>query len=109
MKSNNRYLDIASKVYEYVKMIPKGKVSTYGQIAQKINQKYSLKINPRYVGLILHKNANENEIPCHRVVNVKGKIAENFSFGGWEGQKRKLLQEGVRFRDKKHVNRSSFL
>lgn len=51
--------------------------------------------NPRVVGNILHKNTDSEKIPCHRVVNAKGKVAQNFAFGGSEGQIQKLKSESV--------------
>lgn len=87
---------IFKKVYQLVKLIPAGKVTTYGQIAQK------LKISPRTVGWALHANKNP-KIPCHRVVNKNGRIAKSYSMGGWKKQREKLISEGVKFKDKKHV------
>ena len=57
------------KVYEVVKDIPKGKVLTYKEIAEKIGKAKSF----RAVGNALHKNDNP-EIPCHRVIRSDGKI-----------------------------------
>lgn len=83
------------KIYEAVKSIPKGKVATYGQIAL-------LAGNPRWarvVGYALHKNPNPGQIPCHRVVNRDGKVANTFAFGGGEIQRQLLEAEGVVFDD----------
>lgn len=88
---------VFDRVYPLVKLIPVGKVATYGQIAQK------LKISPRTVGWALHANHNP-KIPCHRVVSKNGKVAKNYSMGGWEKQKEKLINEGIKFKDKTHLN-----
>ena len=69
----------------------------------------------RYVGFALHANRDPN-VPCHRVVNKNGRIAENFggpsaslrtkdlgSFG-WKEQKMRLMSEGVEFKDERHVD-----
>ncbi|MBI3289973.1 DNA-3-methyladenine glycosylase [Candidatus Microgenomates bacterium] len=77
-------LRIVNGVYEIVKSIPRGKVATYGWVAKKVG------ISPRVVGNTLHKNVNPQKIPCHRVVNSKGKLAENYAFGGAKEQARKL-------------------
>ena len=81
------------KIYEVVKSIPEGKVATYGQVAL-------LAGNPRWarvVGYALHVNPEPGVIPCHRVVNRKGKVASGFAFGG-EGVQRQLLEsEGIVF------------
>ena len=81
------------KIYEVVKSIPKGKVATYGQVA-------ILAGNPRWarvVGYALHVNPEPGIIPCHRVVNRDGKVAECFAFGGCVVQRRLLEDEGVVF------------
>ena len=78
-------------VYAYLQTIPHGKVVTYGQIAQALgNQNLA-----RAVGNALHKNPDPGKYPCYKVVNAKGKLSENFAFGGPEGQKRRLEQEGI--------------
>lgn len=83
------------KVYEIVKSIPKGKVVTYSQIAQALgNKQYA-----RVVGNILHANLDPQNVPCHRVVNCNGRIADAYAFGGIEAQKRLLLSEGVVFKN----------
>lgn len=78
----------AKRIYEAVKMIPKGKVATYGQIAAMAgNPKMS-----RAVGNALHKNPDPAGIPCFRVVNAKGELSGAFAFGG-PGVQQKLLEE----------------
>lgn len=79
------------KVYDIVKQIPYGKVITYSQIAEKLgNEKLA-----RVVGNILHKNPDEKQIPCYKVVSSKGKLANKFAFGGIEEQKRRLEKENI--------------
>ncbi len=87
------------QVYELVKRIPKGKVMTYGQIAQKLGRPKAA----RAVGNILHQNTSL-QIPCHRVVNRKGRIACHFAHGGEKKQRQLLFEEGVKFKDKFYVN-----
>lgn len=79
-------------VYQVVAKIPRGKVITYGGIAKAIGIN-----NPRVVGFALHSNKNPNEIPCHRVVNIKGEVAPGFAFGGRDIQRKLLEAEGVKF------------
>lgn len=90
-------MSVFKKVYTLVKKIPKGRVATYGEIA------HVLGISPRTVGWALHANKDLN-VPCHRVVNKEGKVAENYGFGGWREQKRRLLEEGVKFVGEKKVD-----
>lgn len=91
-------MDYKEKVYKLVKKIPKGKVSTYGIIAKK------LQMSPRTVGTALHLNPYEGEVPCHRVVNRDGRIAPGFAFGGAGIQRRLLKDEGIIFIDELHVD-----
>lgn len=84
-------VSIHEQVYDLVRQIPAGKVSTYGRIG------VILSMNPRYVGYILHNNPYEGEVPCHRVVNSRGGVAATFAFGGGGEQQKLLENEGVIF------------
>jgi methylated-DNA-protein-cysteine methyltransferase-like protein len=86
------------RVYQLVRRIPAGKVATYGNVARALETK-----DARRVGWALHANRNP-WVPCHRVVNKEGRVAENFAFGGWREQKRRLREEGVEFKDERQVN-----
>lgn len=76
------------RIYEAVKKIPRGKVATYGQIAELAGDKKMA----RAVGNALHKNPDPDSIPCYRVVNARGELAGAFAFGG-EGVQAQLLKE----------------
>lgn len=79
------------RIYDAVKTIPRGKVATYGQVA-------ALAGNPRMsraVGNALHKNPDPDGIPCYRVVNSKGELADEFAFGGKDIQKNLLEADGI--------------
>ena len=98
-------------VYKAVEMVPEGNVATYGQIAEQVSSLSTSsrgEITPRIVGFALHAN-KDLETPCHRVVNVKGKLAENYAFGGWGEQRRRLLAERVKFIDGMHVDLKKYL
>ena len=84
-------------VYEQVKRVPKGMVTTYKQISLATG------ISPRVVGNALHLN-DDPTVPCHRVVNVIGRIAPSFGLGGPAEQRKRLELEGVSFKDEAHVN-----
>lgn len=79
------------KVYSYLLTIPRGKVVTYGQIAEYLGNKELARV----VGNILHNNPSEEKYPCYKVVNSKGQLSSNFAFGGIEKQKEKLEAEGI--------------
>ena len=79
------------RIYEAVKKIPKGRVATYGKVAEMAG-------NPRMsraVGNALHKNPDPAHIPCYRVVNSKGELAGAFAFGGENVQKKLLEADGI--------------
>ena len=78
-------------VYDYLRLIPTGKVVTYGQIAQYLgNPKLA-----RVIGNILHVNPDGEKYPCYKVVNSKGMLSAQYAFGGIEVQKQKLEAEGI--------------
>lgn len=82
----------SKRIYEAVKKIPKGKVATYGQIAELAGDKKMA----RAVGNALRKSPDSDSVPCHRVVNAKGKLAGGFAFGG-DGIQQSLLEaEGIK-------------
>ena len=85
------------RIYEAVKRIPKGKVATYGKVAEMAgNKKMS-----RAVGNALHKNPDPENIPCFRVVNSKGELAPEFAFGGVDEQRKLLEAEGIEVKNNK--------
>ena len=88
------------RVYAAVRLIPRGSVATYGQIARAIG-------NPRLarvVGYALHVNPQPGVIPCHRVVKKDGAVSPAFAFGGSNRQVELLRAEGVTFLDESHVD-----
>lgn len=93
------------KVYDAVKRIPMGKVATYGQIAALCDSPKA----SRAVGYALHFNPDPSTIPCHRVVNRFGKLADSYVFGGIDQQKHRLLQEGVKVSSDNTVDLSKYL
>ena len=86
------------KVYKLVSAVPKGKVTTYSTLAGFIG------VDPRVIGFALHANKDTDNVPCHRVINSKGRISEGFAFGGPNVQKKMLENEGVRFEKNETVN-----
>ena len=86
-------MTVFERIYEVVKTIPKGRVATYGQVALFAG-------NPRWarvVGYALHNNPSPETIPCHRVVNREGRVADAFVFGGGNAQRSLLEKEGIVF------------
>ena len=79
------------RIYEAVKQIPKGKVATYGRIAELAGDRKMA----RAVGNALHKNTEPDVIPCFRVVNAKGECSGSFAFGGQDAQAKRLREDGI--------------
>ena len=79
------------RVFEFLTTVPKGKVVTYGQIAEYLGNKRL----SRVVGNILHNNPDESRYPCYKVVDRKGRLSKAFAFGGIEGQRERLQKEGI--------------
>ncbi len=95
----------SERVFAIVSQIPRGKVSTYGQIARLMGSPRSA----RYVGWALRGNKHPVVVPCHRVVFKDGSLAPGYAFGGEEVQRRLLSEEGVRFVDESHVDMAASL
>ena len=83
------------RVYEETARVPRGRVSTYGEIAVMAGHPGAA----RAVGNALHENPYEGVIPCHRIVNASGRPASNFGFGGPEEQLKLLRKEGVEIKN----------
>ena len=92
------------QVFEKVRKIPRGKVSTYGSIAGMLGKRRW----SRQGGWALHQNTDP-KTPCHRVVDRNGRLAPNFAFDGAGEQRRRLEVENVRFLDKMHVDLELYL
>src|SRR4030042_6180165 len=92
----------AEKVYDLLKKVPKGRVTTYKKLAEALGTKAY-----RAVGQAMRHNPYAPNVACHRVVSSDGTI------GGFSGQKtgkairnkiRMLEKEGIKFKGKKIVN-----
>ncbi len=83
--------DFFHKVYEVVKQIPFGKVTTYGAIAKKIGAPGSA----RMVGYAMNAAHSDSEIPAHRVVNRKGMLTGKHHFQGTNLMQQLLENEGI--------------
>lgn len=79
------------KVYQIVKQIPYGKVTTYGIIANYLGSPKSA----RMVGWALNNSKNNAEIPAHRVVNRKGLLTGKNHFQATNLMSQLLENEGV--------------
>ena len=79
------------KLYELLRTIPRGKVVTYGTLAEMMGNRALA----RAVGNALHSNPDGEKYPCYKVVNSKGELSHAYAFGGAEEQKRRLVGDGI--------------
>lgn len=87
----------SQKLYELLRQIPKGKVTTYKELAKKLKTK-----GYRAVGQIVGKNPDAPKTPCHRVVRTDGGLG-GYAFG--IDKKISLLElEGLEVKGNKIVN-----
>lgn len=87
--------DFFQRVYEVVKQIPYGKITTYGAIAKKIGAPKSA----RMVGYALNASAMQEDVPAHRVVNRKGLLTGKHHFQGTNLMQQLLENEGVKIKE----------
>jgi methylated-DNA-protein-cysteine methyltransferase-like protein len=78
-------------VYDVVKQIPFGKVTSYGAIAKYLGAPRSA----RMVGWAMNASHNNPEIPAHRVVNRKGLLTGKHHFDGSNLMQNLLENEGI--------------
>jgi len=88
MEKDSNYRD---RVYEIVRRIPRGRVMTYGQLAEILGEGYT----PRTVGFVMH-GSNE-KIPWHRVINAQGACSTGRVVLPHDKQQRMLEAEGIKF------------
>lgn len=97
-------MNFSQRVLNLTRKIPKGKVTTYKNIAEKLNTRAC-----RAVGNALRHNDKPIIIPCHRVIKSDGTV------GGYSGKKNSnkkiqfLRKEGVEIRKGKVVDLDKYL
>ncbi len=85
------------RVYKLCRKVPKGRVTTYKILAEKLGTKAY-----RAVGTAMNKNPYAPKVPCHRVVNSDGNVGGFAS--GVRKKIRMLEKEGVKIRKNKILN-----
>ncbi len=92
--------DFFDKVYNVVRQIPEGKVTSYGAIANYLGVKKSA----RLVGWAMNASHGDNSIPAHRVVNRIGLLTGKHHFGGTKVMQQLLENEGILIKENKILN-----
>ena len=86
--------DFYEKVYEVVRQVPYGRVTSYGAIANYLGAPRSA----RMVGYAMNLS-HDKDVPAHRVVNRNGLLTGKFHFAGINLMQQLLEREGVRVVD----------
>lgn len=79
-----------SEVYQVVRLIPKGRLSSYGAIANYLGTKGSA----RMVGWAM--NGSPDDVPAHRVLNRNGLLSGKHHFGSPDEMQRRIEAEGIK-------------
>ena len=84
-------MTLYQRIYEVVKRIPAGNVSSYGRIARMVNT------TARQVGYSMAALTSDMDVPWHRVINSKGELSARKDGKADDRQRVLLLQEGIVF------------
>lgn len=89
MKKSDNFYD---KVYKIARLVPFGRVTSYGAIAAYLGAARSA----RMVGWAMNNSHNQTqEVPAHRVVNRKGLLTGKHHFDGTNLMQQLLENEGI--------------
>jgi methylated-DNA-protein-cysteine methyltransferase-like protein len=91
------------QVYKIVRRIPRGRVMTYGQIAEILGEGYTA----RTVGYSMHSSPDNT--PWHRVINARGACSTGRIVLPEDRQQRMLEAEGVKFDERGRCNLERYL
>jgi len=93
--------DFFNKVYEVVKLIPAGRITSYGSIAKYLGTAGSA----RMVGWAMNASHNHAEfVPAHRVVNRNGLLTGKHHFDAPNAMEELLENEGIKVKNHKIIN-----
>ena len=88
----NKQADYYQDIYDLVRLIPFGRVTTYGSIARYLGNN----LNPRIVGWAMNASHRLSPpIPAHRVVNRLGVLTGKHHFGDPNFMQQALEKEGI--------------
>ncbi|MBC7439025.1 MAG: MGMT family protein [Flavobacterium sp.] len=88
------------RVYEVIRQIPYGKVTSYGAIAKVLGTARS----SRMVGWAMNASHNMEDVPAHRVVNRNGLLTGKMHFDGTNLMQQLLESEGIEVIDNQIQN-----
>ncbi len=88
---NDKHIDFFQSVFDVVRLIPEGRVTSYGSIAKYLGSSKS----SRMVGWAMNAAHKIPDVPAHRVVNRIGLLTGKFHFGSITEMEEKLKAEGI--------------
>jgi len=97
MSTNDNFFE---RVYQVVRQIPYGRVTSYGAIAKSLGAARSA----RMVGWAMNAAHNREDVPAHRVVNRIGLLSGKHHFGGTNLMQQLLESEGIEVVDHQIVD-----
>jgi methylated-DNA-protein-cysteine methyltransferase related protein len=96
-------INYRERVYEIVSRIPRGRVMTYGQLAEILGEGYT----PRTVGFVMH--GSNDKTPWHRVINAQGACSTARVVLPHDKQQRMLEAEGIKFDERGRCDLETYL
>ena len=95
--------DYRERVFGIVRAIPRGRIMTYGQIAEILGEGYT----PRTVGFVMH--SSNDKTPWHRVINAQGGCSTRGIVLPHDKQQRMLEAEGISFNERGRCELQEYL
>lgn len=100
-KTKKSDVSFYEKVFELARQVPKGKVTTYGAIAEAAG----IRLSARMVGWAMHAAGKvKPPVPAHRIVNRNGMLSAKHQFATPTLMQELLEQEGIKIKDDKILN-----
>lgn len=100
MKISEKNKDFFDMVYQVTRLIPKGRVTSYGAIAKYLGSPQS----SRMVGWAMNGSHRLSDIPAHRVVNRNGLLTGKVHFDPPSAMQELLENEGIKIKDDKVID-----
>ena len=94
-QTNEKRENFFADVYEVVKLVPKGRVTSYGAIANYLG----MRSGARMVGWAMNASHGVRGVPAHRVVNSQGLLTGRHHFETPDTMAKRLRSEGVTIRE----------
>lgn len=100
MKYSEKSKDFFADVFDVVREIPEGKVTSYGAIAKYLGAPRS----SRMVGWVMNASHQHSDIPAHRVVNRNGLLTGKMHFPTPDAMQERLKKEGIEVKNDQVLN-----